>query len=348
LAIALSFIVALTRIAPSVHACASVSDGATRVAIAGEQALIVWDAENKREHFIRSARFDTDAASFGFLVPVAAMPEIADADDSIIDRLDRLIEDRRPQQVSYTVRLSSLFLLSSRSSHRAPEGASSEVKVLAQQRVAGMDVVVLEADSAHALADWLGTHGYRNRPELSAWLAPYVAAHFKICAFNYQAQSPGANQTASVHARSVRLSFRTERPFFPYREPADAQGPPSRQLRILFLGPWHAAGSLGPLTEGAGGPPGAGRWDATTRFAGTVDDVATDFARLKSPWLTELIDTASRRSGLGDLIFSGAPDANPVAPPPIARVVAINIPAELLLLVLAAVIVIVVRRSRGR
>ncbi|MFO0618419.1 MAG: hypothetical protein U0414_37845 [Polyangiaceae bacterium] len=36
------------------------------VAIANEEAGIVWDAKTKTEHFIRTARF---VSSFGFLVP---------------------------------------------------------------------------------------------------------------------------------------------------------------------------------------------------------------------------------------------------------------------------------------
>ena len=51
------------------HACGPVWGRDDRpVAIVDESAIIVWDATQKVQHFIRWARFDSQADDFGFLV----------------------------------------------------------------------------------------------------------------------------------------------------------------------------------------------------------------------------------------------------------------------------------------
>ena len=63
------------------------------------------------------------------------------------------------------------------------EGELDGVRVLDEQRVAGYDAAVLEADSANALNAWLAKHEYVTRPDLAAWLDTYVKAKWKITAF---------------------------------------------------------------------------------------------------------------------------------------------------------------------
>src|SRR5689334_6263275 len=50
------------------------------VAISDETAIIVWEAEQQLEHFIRSATFETDAKDFGFLVPTPSQPTLHEVD----------------------------------------------------------------------------------------------------------------------------------------------------------------------------------------------------------------------------------------------------------------------------
>ncbi len=53
----------------SANGCAVVLPLTADVEITDEAALIIWDAENRTEHFIRKANFTTSAKDFGFLVP---------------------------------------------------------------------------------------------------------------------------------------------------------------------------------------------------------------------------------------------------------------------------------------
>jgi hypothetical protein len=124
------------------------------------------------------------------------------------------------------------------------------VKVLAEKLVAGLQAVVLETKSANALVGWLKDHGYAFSPEVEAWAKPYVEAGWKITALRVARDKDGRNEP-TVAASSLRLSFKTDRPLFPYREPdprkrAAALGAQHRLLRIYFLGDARYQGELTP------------------------------------------------------------------------------------------------------
>src|SRR5262249_7614079 len=113
----------------------------------------------------------------------------------------------------------------------------AEVKVLQEKQVAGFDAKVLEATSAKALNDWLKEKGYAFSPEIEAWAKPYVDQKWKITALKVAKGKD--NKSNSVAAGALRISFKTDRPLFPYREPdyksaADALKP-ARLLRIFFV-----------------------------------------------------------------------------------------------------------------
>src|SRR5690606_28181443 len=120
-------------------------------------------------------------------------------------------------------------------------------------RVAGFDAKVLSADSADALGEWLQEHDYPFDPALREWLRPYVDARWKIVAFQVARDSEG-NTVEGFGMRAVRMSFHSERPFFPYREPSTQRkgAGPTRLLRIHLVAPTKLRGKL----EAPGGFPG--------------------------------------------------------------------------------------------
>jgi hypothetical protein len=48
-----------------------------RPSLAYEQTLIIFDAEKRREHFVREVVFRTSREPFGFVVPTPSKPEVA-------------------------------------------------------------------------------------------------------------------------------------------------------------------------------------------------------------------------------------------------------------------------------
>ncbi len=310
-------------------ACCPAPPPGASVQIADQEILIVWDADSGTEHFVRRASFSTRLASFGFLVPTPTLPELGEAPDALFDRLSDAI---KPQVVTERrTRLGSFLLesmtLGTRSAAPAAD-RSGGVRILHQQRVAGYDAVVLDADDPEALARWLQERGYDSRPTLVEWVRPYVAAKWKLTAFKLAAPDAGGSAAGARYA--VRMSFRTEKPLFPFRTPTDQQGSDpagaggGALLRVFFVGDVKAAGSFG-------GKP----WDATVAYADRRSDLGALLAgglpageSIGSGWLTTFEDGRWPRAAGDDLYFDAAPDAAPVVPPPIIHRLETMIPIE--------------------
>jgi hypothetical protein len=81
--------------------------------------------------------------------------------------------------------------------------SANAVRVLDQQRVAGYDATVLEADSARALNEWLIKHHYVNRPDLTVWLEPYVKNRWKITAFKIAVFRVSRNRLGGAAATHI-------------------------------------------------------------------------------------------------------------------------------------------------
>jgi hypothetical protein len=205
------------------------------------------------------------------------------------------------------------------------------VRVVEQTRVGPFEAAVLQADDAGALSAWLREHGYDERASLREWLEPYVARKWFVTAFRIadpdlddggqgaQAAAVRAPEVTPPHGLgggTVRMTFTTERPFFPYREPRDQREgatttmAPSRALRVFFVGPSRAEAKIG---------------DGTTPFPGKVSwagplDLATAALPVAAPpgaWLTAFEDDASPRPGVDELWLAPSKEVGLVRPAPV-------------------------------
>lgn len=335
---------ALLLAAPRVRPCAPAPREGQRVDILAEEALIVWDADRKLEHFVRRASFRSGAADFGFLVPTPSRPELAAASDAVFTALEEL---RRPEVIrrEHTTVVPTLLVLWPflllRTGAPGPIGAG--VQVLEERRVAGYDAAVLAADDVRALSAWLAAHGYAQRPELLEWLRPYVAARFVVTAFKIA----GAEQ-GRVATSAVRMSFASERPFFPYREPEEqrrAEAPAARRLLVHLVAPQRLAGQLGD------GRP----WNGSVLYASPRADLGRLLAGAmpengpSSGWLTSALDSSSPRPGTDDLYFAPAALQDRVKPDPVVELEEREIPLPLdLLAALLGGVLWLRRRARVR
>jgi hypothetical protein len=275
------------------------------IAIAHESAIILWDAASKTQHFIRRASFANTSGvkDFGFLVPTPSYPELAEASDAAFTTLEkvtapRTVTERRPVRLfpfGYFTMSSSLNG-GGKGVQAVPE--QPDVQVLQQKRVAGYDAVVLEVKNADALSGWLKEHGYAFAPELKDWVAPYVRQGWKVTAFKVGRNEKGGELATSP----VRMTFPTDKPFFPYREPAKQPGRPGRLLRVYFLAEARYKGVL----PGAAWP-GQVAW--ANQVGGAVRAALLRHAGLPAEtgpakwWLTEFEDYSSPRPGKADVSF---------------------------------------------
>jgi hypothetical protein len=329
-------------------ACAPAPRMGEAVDIAEESAIIIWDAAAKTQHFIRRASFRTQAKDFGFLVPTPSVPELKEADDAAFALLERITEP----PVLHSAR-------EARKSAPAPAAAVlSKVEVVAKAKVAGYDAAVLRASDAGALDQWLRSNEYHSSPELQEWFKPYLSKGWLITAFKIAGEGSGR-----ADASSVRMSFRTEAPFFPYREPTAAKGSADpRLLRIFYLGQARPEGRIGA----------AGPWPGRTLWSGRIEDEHRRqlLAMLNLPEgtaagatrLTRFADGSSPRPGTDDLYLSTSADQSLVPDPEELRKLQAAIleaaelerrmrwagPAAFLLLAVAIVFIYFRLRSRKR
>ncbi|MBV9469499.1 MAG: DUF2330 domain-containing protein, partial [Abitibacteriaceae bacterium] len=183
--------------------------------------------------------------------------------------------------------------------------ASGGVEVLNTQRVGDYDAAVLQADDAHALNQWLAQHHYVVRPQFTSWLAPYIARHWKITAFKIAKALP---QGTSISLSPVRMSFATDHPFYPYREPAYARSMPNpapRSLRVYMLSQQSMDGTLGYASHRSW----PGRVTATNIPTDSLRGELAHYLSLEpnqlpaNMQLTAFQDDSSPRPGFDDVYF---------------------------------------------
>jgi hypothetical protein len=315
------------------------------VRVADEAALITYDEATKTEHFVRRASFETDTTDFGFVVPVPSRPTLSEADPSVFQRLEELT---RPPIV-YSHRISGVdptpLLLMTFAMRSAVVSAPAPVTVLDQLTVAGYDAAILEATSPSALSEWLSSHGYASSPETAEWVAPYVEKKWLFVALRIAPKGPAPAPSAPRRVGSglVDIAFRTEAPFYPYREPASARAGTAgttRSLAVYYIGGERVKGTLGASAT----------WAGATTFAKRLD---ADFSGAPTPTkgrvLTAFVDRASPRPGTDEVYFHRADTSADLVPPPMEIVIGDKVPVPIdVVLVVGGGLALVARTIRKR
>ena len=282
---------------PQAAACCAVARDARAVVNADQTVIMVWDAAQKTQHFIRQASFKSDAEDVGFLVPTPSRPQLEEAGDAAFATLQRITAPRSEGK-GLSVPLGC--------SAAAPTYRSS-VRVIEEKRVAGFDATVLTAANGADLAAWLRDHGYSYSPQVAEWAHPYVAGGWMMVALKVAKPKDGRSHP-ELHAAALRLSFKTDRPLFPYREPESAiaakkLGASDRLLRIYFISDGRYRGTVGKDGEWSGHVRWSG--DITSHRAGLLRDLKLPASAGPAHWwLTEFEDDWPYARATGDVYFT--------------------------------------------
>jgi len=322
---------------PPILACGVASPSGKPVVNADQTVITIWDAKTKTQHFIRQASFKSEADDFGFLAPTPSEPELAEAGDEAFPFLLKLTEPEK----RVIPRPSSGLGCGCGGSMPLPATASA-VTVVSEKLVAGFHAAVLEADSADALVNWLKEHGYANSPEIKVWAEPYVQAGWKITAL--KVAKPEGDHAKRVNASALRMTFKTDRPLFPYREPdsrgsAKALGADKRLLRIYFLADGRYQGELTKEN----------RWTGTVAWSGKLSsaDRKKSLDLLKLPestgpaefWLTEFEDEWPYQIAPADLYFALDADQSSMKREPITEYASVASPVDAMACTLLAIVI---------
>jgi hypothetical protein len=232
-----------------------------------EQTLIIHDPVKQVEHFVREVTFRQASTTFGFVVPTPTRPEVAKVADAPFLRLGKEYPLREVQR---SRGLGGIGLGSG-----GGGGSPSGVEVLSKQKLGSFTVFVLAATDAAGLKRWLDSNHFQTTPQSEAWLKHYVDLRFHFVASRFDppatAKDAGAPPSA-VHAETLRITFPTPVPYYPYLEPehpTPSSAPPGMQnvdttpkrprvLAVWFIAPREAT----PVAAFTGGgiPVPAPQW----------------------------------------------------------------------------------------
>ncbi len=339
----------LASVLPAPACCPAPPSWRMPVVNADQSVIIIWDAATKTQHFIRKASFKSDADDFGFLVPTPAQPILAEAGN---DAFATLADVTAPPVHYVSGPGRGISCGCGYSGSGAPPALA--VRVLDEKQVAGFNAVVLEADSADILVDWLKEHGYAYSPEVAAWAKPYVDAGWKFTALKV-AKEKKAQAEQSVNLSSLRMTFQTDRPLFPYREPdtktaAAALKAEQRLLRIFFVGEARYEGSLTKETPWTGKVVWADKVGAEDRAKTLKQLQLPETAGPKDWYVTDFEDNWPYHLAPADVYFARGNDQGSVKKPPTTVYTHAALPTDVMACALAVVLVVppVARRLRKR
>jgi hypothetical protein len=327
--------------------------GVYPVVNADQTVIIIWDAATKTQHFIRRASFKSEGDNFGFIIPSPQQPTLAEAGNDAFPYLFKLTEPETIKRRASSGMNCSCGKGDSKSAVDFGSKAAPEVRVLEEKVLAGFKAAVLEATSANALVKWLKDNDYAYSPEIEAWAKPYIPA-WKFTALKV-VKPTDAREQDRVSASALRLSFKTDRPLFPYREP-DYKGATQtlhaqqRLLRIYFLAE----------ARYKGGFPSEAGWSGRAVWADKLSDLdrkqVLELLQLPpdtgpAEWfLTEFEDDWPYRVAPADVYFSRDADQGTFKRPPIIQYVAAPWPTDAAVYAIAAAMVVplLLRRVRRR
>ena len=278
-------------------------EGTRRPSLAYEQTLIVFDAEQGKQHFIREITFRGTPSTFGFVVPAPTRPTVAAVKTSPFADLRESFPFERPKPT----RGRGLLGLGAGGSG---VGGSSGVTVLEKRQVGSFTAFVLAASDRDALSKWLRDNGFTSTRQTDAWLAKYVPLGFYYVAMRYRPRAGGASSDA-VHAETMRISFDTPVPYYPYQEPASKAPQDDAEPRLAEL--WLISQrTFVPVASRERG--GKSRWVRPFRAghsykAADRGALASALAEARSLLpkgrlqVQRFMDQKLRRPGFGDVVF---------------------------------------------
>ena len=190
--------------------------------------LIVWDPVNKVEHFIRNATFETAAPDLAFIAPTPSVPEIKKVDAEIFFRLQAMSDDllHPGADAAYATKSDSI--------------APDDVAVIQEMNVSGFHIVTLKAKDTTGLLAWLKQHHYPFDKSAKSWSQKYVDKGWYLTAFKVQADH------SEAETGTVRMSFKTDKPFNPYFVPKNnAPAGGGLGLDLYFVSSAEYVGKIG-------------------------------------------------------------------------------------------------------
>jgi hypothetical protein len=184
------FLAAGVLFAVPAHASAVVYPQGSFARASEEKALVVWDERTKTEHLVRALSLKGEAETFGVLLATPTLPTIAKEHDDDINRVAKLFAT-------------------------SPGTGPGTVDVLQRTQLGDFEAVTVKASDERALGDWLAKSHFVDKPAMRTWVKGYVDKGWYVTAVRASAKGAGDRK---LDVPTIRLSFKTDAPIFPYSE----------------------------------------------------------------------------------------------------------------------------------
>ncbi len=220
-------------VATGAVACCALTYALKTVMFVGQRNVIVWDETTKTEHFIRNAKFASNADNLGFIAPSPSVPKLEEVDAKAFESLAAAVDSFKAKVKKNTL---TLF-------RPKEEAAAGAVQVIQEVKVAGYVATTLKANDPKALADWMKKNGYVTTPGTQVWTDFYIKKGWLLTAFKVDS-GLGSGETGLV-----KMSFTTDRPFNPYYVPKENFPSASEEnegLLLYFVGNGKYSPEKGP------------------------------------------------------------------------------------------------------
>jgi hypothetical protein len=263
--------------------------------------LLLYDAAQRKEHFIREVTFRNGLEPFGFVVPTPTRPEVAALKHSPFPGLRSFAptDDFPPPRQSDK---------DNQEGGTGARRAGAGVEVLEIAKVGSFTAYVLAASDARGFAEWLAQNGFEGSSSTDEWLAHYVRLQFFYVAMRYDAPRE-VTAPSRVVAETVRISFSTPVPYYPYLEPRRPVGAaaPERLLDLWLVSsaPWTpiSARRAGGKTEWVR-PFRPTRGSAARYQLASLSDEIQPLLPSGTLQLQTFQDQKASREGFGDVLFA--------------------------------------------
>ncbi|HEX2876923.1 MAG TPA: DUF2330 domain-containing protein [Polyangiaceae bacterium] len=288
-----------------------------RPSLSYEQTLIVYDDQKSLEHFVREVVFDKGNTAFGFVVPTPGRPEVFPVQKNPFKDLTERFPLFPPMRSGLMAAGGTGF------SGKGGGADAVAVEVLETKRVGSFKTFVLAARDPGAFANWLKQQGFASTPEADRWLAHYVTLGFYFVALRYEPPGavPKADAEAPPSAETIRISFPTPLPFYPYLEPdaaAGAKTPEQRGLEVWLVTRQRSL-PIAARKRATGGVDWLRPLESGASYGGYKENLAGALGEMTSLlpdgslFVQRFVDQKRSRAGFGDILF--VPEAAGVLPP---------------------------------
>ena len=231
---------------------------------ADQRAILVFDPETKTQTMVLSTMYVGQPADFAWVIPVPNLPsrEQITVWEGGEFAFWELFDKTEPR-----LQTSSLGLVGCRGCGYASDapGPLSEpaepgfvgVKVVDRLQVKGLDITLLNAQSATDLTGWLNANGYRFPEEAVNVLEHYIAKGWDFVAVKVdtpdeesQSMPPSPPLWRGYFPRNpLKLTFRTDRCVFPMRISSVSSRPSGNAILLYVFAPYRVRAENFPTVE---------------------------------------------------------------------------------------------------